>query len=332
MQPIVPVNPDRHTAESSKGCAGLKEHDTKSMKLIFEILRVKSLHKGRSASCIPYPICWYATWNFISGMYQRFIQTTPLMRWYSFSIASVRQALTAPELDLLVCSSQTVSATATEATYPAHWNKSSVVLRHDSAIFKIVSFQPGERRLNRHAPWSCKRRHAAVDVRAAAVESALLCTHVHPEGVEGAAVQAHAVAALALSDPSGGRLSPLSTPILTLFSHLPGAPEAARGHAIGSTDTSATTSAETSALGAVLVRPGCGCGCVYLCHRLATGILLHQTYLTLMHCRRSSLSRQPGHSRAPSLHLVLDSAPDPPVKKTDGVLVHTASQPPARVL
>ncbi len=87
-----------------------------------------------------------------------------------------------------------------------------------------------------------------MDVRAAAVESALLCTHVHPEGVEGAAVQAHAVAALALSDPSGSRLSPLSALTLTLFSHLPGALQVARGHAIGSTDTSA----ETSALCAVL--------------------------------------------------------------------------------
>ena len=55
---------------------------------------------------------------------------------------------------------------------------------------------------------SFKRRHAPTEVRAAAVEAALRCTHVHPEGVEGAAVQAHAVAALALSDPSGSCLPP----------------------------------------------------------------------------------------------------------------------------
>lgn len=42
-----------------------------------------------------------------------------------------------------------------------------------------------------------------MEARVAAVEAALQCTHRHPDGVDGATVQAHAVAALSLSDSSG---------------------------------------------------------------------------------------------------------------------------------
>ena len=39
-------------------------------------------------------------------------------------------------------------------------------------------------------------RHASPEVPHKAVEDALLCSHVHPEGIEGAYIQAAAVAAL----------------------------------------------------------------------------------------------------------------------------------------
>jgi len=55
----------------------------------------------------------------------------------------------------------------------------------------------------RIAPVGLAYRHASTEARVAAVEAALLCTHVHPDGVDGAAAQAHAVAALSLSVPSG---------------------------------------------------------------------------------------------------------------------------------
>ena len=60
----------------------------------------------------------------------------------------------------------------------------------------------------RIAPVGLAYRHAATDVLAAAVEDALLCTHVHPEAIDGALVQAKAVtlaaiAAAGMFDPSG---------------------------------------------------------------------------------------------------------------------------------
>jgi ADP-ribosylglycohydrolase len=48
-------------------------------------------------------------------------------------------------------------------------------------------------------------RNAAPDVFKLAVRDAVLCTHVHPEGVEGALAQAAAVAALSLSTPTSER-------------------------------------------------------------------------------------------------------------------------------
>jgi ADP-ribosylglycohydrolase len=50
-------------------------------------------------------------------------------------------------------------------------------------------------------------RNAAPDVFKRAVRDAVLCTHVHPEGVEGALAQAAAVAALSLSTPTSERRS-----------------------------------------------------------------------------------------------------------------------------
>lgn len=48
-------------------------------------------------------------------------------------------------------------------------------------------------------------RNAAPDVFKRAVRDAVVCTHVHPEGVEGALAQAAAVAALSLSTPTSER-------------------------------------------------------------------------------------------------------------------------------
>ena len=51
----------------------------------------------------------------------------------------------------------------------------------------------------RIAPVGLAYRHAATDVLAAAVEDALLCTHVHPEAIDGALVQAKAVTLAAIA-------------------------------------------------------------------------------------------------------------------------------------
>lgn len=53
----------------------------------------------------------------------------------------------------------------------------------------------------RIAPVGLAYRHATAEVLREAVEDALVCTHVHPEGIDGAVVQARAVA-LAASMPS----------------------------------------------------------------------------------------------------------------------------------
>jgi poly(ADP-ribose) glycohydrolase ARH3 len=55
----------------------------------------------------------------------------------------------------------------------------------------------------RIAPVGLAYRHASADVLRQAVADAVLCTHVHPEGIDGAVVQAKAVAlAATTSDPS----------------------------------------------------------------------------------------------------------------------------------
>jgi poly(ADP-ribose) glycohydrolase ARH3 len=53
----------------------------------------------------------------------------------------------------------------------------------------------------RIAPVGLAYRHAAADMLAEAVEDALLCTHVHPEAIDGALVQAKAVAIAATTEP-----------------------------------------------------------------------------------------------------------------------------------
>ena len=55
----------------------------------------------------------------------------------------------------------------------------------------------------RIAPVGLAYRHASDDVLRQAVEAALLCTHVHPEAIDGAVIQAKAVAMLATADPDG---------------------------------------------------------------------------------------------------------------------------------
>ena len=55
----------------------------------------------------------------------------------------------------------------------------------------------------RIAPVGLAYRNASDDVLHHAVEAALLCTHVHPEAIDGAFIQAKAVATLATSDPNG---------------------------------------------------------------------------------------------------------------------------------
>jgi poly(ADP-ribose) glycohydrolase ARH3 len=55
----------------------------------------------------------------------------------------------------------------------------------------------------RIAPVGLAYRHAADDVLRQAVEAALLCTHVHPEAIDGAFIQAKAVAMLATTSPGG---------------------------------------------------------------------------------------------------------------------------------
>ena len=59
----------------------------------------------------------------------------------------------------------------------------------------------------RIAPVGLAYRNAAAEVLADAVEDALLCTHVHPEAIDGALVQAKAVAIAAATDPKA--LGPL---------------------------------------------------------------------------------------------------------------------------
>ncbi len=54
----------------------------------------------------------------------------------------------------------------------------------------------------RIAPVGLVYRHAPPDVLHAAVADAILCTHVHPEGVDGAFIQAKAVAAAAKVSPA----------------------------------------------------------------------------------------------------------------------------------
>lgn len=54
----------------------------------------------------------------------------------------------------------------------------------------------------RIAPVGLAYRHAAPDALHQAVEDALVCTHVHPEAVDGAFVQAKAVAYAATTDPA----------------------------------------------------------------------------------------------------------------------------------
>lgn len=53
----------------------------------------------------------------------------------------------------------------------------------------------------RIAPVGLAYRHAGLDVLRQAVEDALLCTHVHPEAIDGALVQAKAVAWAATTEP-----------------------------------------------------------------------------------------------------------------------------------
>ncbi len=55
----------------------------------------------------------------------------------------------------------------------------------------------------RIAPIGLAYRNASDEMLRQAVESALLCTHVHPEAIDGAFIQAKAVAVLANSDPDG---------------------------------------------------------------------------------------------------------------------------------
>lgn len=54
----------------------------------------------------------------------------------------------------------------------------------------------------RIAPIGLAYRNASNDLLHQAVEAALLCTHVHPEAIDGAFIQAKAVAILATSDPN----------------------------------------------------------------------------------------------------------------------------------
>jgi poly(ADP-ribose) glycohydrolase ARH3 len=54
----------------------------------------------------------------------------------------------------------------------------------------------------RIAPVGLAYRHASDEVLHQAVEAALLCTHVHPEAIDGAFIQAKAVATLATADSS----------------------------------------------------------------------------------------------------------------------------------
>jgi poly(ADP-ribose) glycohydrolase ARH3 len=53
----------------------------------------------------------------------------------------------------------------------------------------------------RIAPVGLAYRHAGADKLAEAVEDAILCTHVHPEAIDGALVQAKAVAIAATTEP-----------------------------------------------------------------------------------------------------------------------------------
>jgi len=55
----------------------------------------------------------------------------------------------------------------------------------------------------RIAPVGLAYRHAASDVLHQAVEDALVCTHVHVEAIDGAFIQAKAVATAAIGDPAG---------------------------------------------------------------------------------------------------------------------------------
>lgn len=58
--------------------------------------------------------------------------------------------------------------------------------------------------LRHYIPMNLKfaSRNAEPDAFRKGVEDALLCTHVHPDGIAGALAQASAVAALSLSTPA----------------------------------------------------------------------------------------------------------------------------------
>ena len=67
--------------------------------------------------------------------------------------------------------------------------------------FPDGSFGNGE--AMRIAPIGLAYRLASDAVLLKAVETALLCTHVHPEAIDGAFIQAKAVAMLATTNPGG---------------------------------------------------------------------------------------------------------------------------------
>jgi len=62
----------------------------------------------------------------------------------------------------------------------------------------------------RIAPVGLVYRNASDDVLRQTVEAALLCTHVHPEAIDGAFIQAKAISILAMSDPNGFQPSAIS--------------------------------------------------------------------------------------------------------------------------
>ncbi|KAK9824227.1 hypothetical protein WJX72_008668 [[Myrmecia] bisecta] len=72
----------------------------------------------------------------------------------------------------------------------------------------------------RIAPVGLAYRNASPAVLEQAVREALLCTHVHPEGVDGAFIQAAAVAALARSTPAGSGPAGSPAALLTLLTPL----------------------------------------------------------------------------------------------------------------
>ena len=78
----------------------------------------------------------------------------------------------------------------------------------------------------RIAPVGLAYRNAAAELLLRAVEDALLCTHVHPEAIDGALVQAKAVAIAATTDPKAldplGMTDPRSVSAKRRVMHLPG--------------------------------------------------------------------------------------------------------------